>query len=268
MIRLYDWIIDTINHIIRNGWSAAALLGAAFSLLKIRRIRKQIMRHLPAVLRDRDDERLDTIIEQNNEILRRLGGEPWPSNAKPSDPWTPRLATMQSESFTSSWAGSSTARITKRSTNYPKNGVFKMKWLKPEFLTFVVGAVVVLLNDRFGWGLTPEGVIAFFVTIGGYLIQQGIVNVKRGEDGAFSGISVSSRKLIFTLVGALLIGLNEAMELGFGQEAVWTVAGLVTGYNALEGARDAKKADPEPKAVFPYPPGFGLHDEKADEQSH
>lgn len=119
-----------------------------------------------------------------------------------------------------------------------------MKWLRPEFLTFVVGAVVVLLNDRFGWGLTQEGVTAFFVTVGGYFLQQGIVNVKRGEDGAFAGVSVSSRKLIFTLVGALLIGLNEAMQLGYGTEAIWTVAGLVTGYNALEGTRDAKTAVP------------------------
>jgi len=132
-----------------------------------------------------------------------------------------------------------------------------MKWLKPEFLTFVVGAVVVLLNDRYGWGLTTEGVIAFFGTIGGYFLQQGIVNVIRGADGAFAGLSVNSRKLIFTLVGALFIGLNEALQLGFGHEAVWTVAGLVTGYNTLEGVKDAKAAAALPVEVhLPAPIGF------------
>lgn len=266
---MYDWIVDTINHVIRNGWSAAALAGAVFSLLKIRRIRKQVMRHLPQVFRDRDDERLDMIVEQNNEILRRLGGDPWPNNAKQFDPWKPYSVQRNRKSFISCLAGFITVPFARNNTNYHGRVRKRMKWLKPEFLTFVVGAVVVILNDRFGWGLSQEGVIAFFVTIGSYLLQQGIVNVKRGEDGAFAGLSVNSRKLIFTLVGALMIGLNEALQLGFGAESIWMVAGLVTGYNAVEGARDAKAAATPPTTVnFPSPIGFGRHSEQADDQSH
>lgn len=272
---MYDWLIDAINHVIRNGWSTAALLGAVFSLLKIRRIRKQIQRHLPSVFQDRDDERLDLIIKQNNEILRRLGGDPWPTsaNAKQSERSTKFSANIKKSFSTSYWAAFTTARFIKSIINYQRNGVnYKMKWFRPEFLTFVVGVIVMFLNELFGWGLTAEGVITFFVTVGGYFVQQGIVNVKRGDDAAFAGISLNSRKLIFTVVGALMIGLNEAIQLGFSSEMLWTVAGLITGYNALEGARDAKKAEPpqpQPTEVyFPRPIAFGFHDEKADEQSH
>lgn len=144
-----------------------------------------------------------------------------------------------------------------------------MKWFKPEFLTFVVGAIVVVLNERFGWGLTPEGMIAFFATVGGYLLQQGIINLKADGKSAFAGIKLNSRKLFFTLIGALFIGLNEVMELGFGHEVIWTVAALVTGYNAAEGAKDVKTVTASPLEVhLPDSFGYGLHDEKADEQSH
>lgn len=151
-----------------------------------------------------------------------------------------------------------------------------MKWLKPEFITFAVGAVVVILNDRFGWGLTPEGVIAFFVTVGGYLLQQGIVNIKRGQPLSFKGLSVNSRKLIFTLVGALFIGLNEAMQLGFSQDVVWVVAGIITGYNAIEGTKDVQEAKQPPMEVhLPSHKNIGFYvpanipeDPAADDQSH
>lgn len=238
-------------------------------MLKLRRIRKEIQKYLPAPFRDRDDERMDYIVEILkmvvqilNEILKRLGGEPWP-NAKQSDPWKQSFHRQERSFSIFSWVVSMPARIANRFTNYRIGRVKRMKWLRPEFLTFVVGALVVLLNDQFGWGLTQEGVIAFFTTVGGYLLTQGIVNVKRGQDGTFAGVSVQSRKMIFTLVGALFIGLNEAMQLGFGQDAVWTVAGLVTGYNALEGTRDVKTAIPTLRVDLSRP-----EDQEADDQTH
>jgi hypothetical protein len=264
---MYDWIIETIQNVIKHGWSLAALGGAVFSLLKIRRIRKQLQRHLPPVFRDRDDERLDMIIDQNNEIIRRLGGEPWPNlNARQSEVWRPCSAQRKRLSFTFSWVGSTPARSARRFTNYQNGRVKKMKWLRPEFLVFVVGVLVFVLNEQFGWELKQESVVAFFVTVGGYLTQQGLVNIKRGADGAFAGMSVNSRKMILTLVGALLIGLNEVMQLGFDQDTIWGVAALITGYNALEGTLDAKTAIP---TIRLYPShGVREDDPTDDEQSH
>lgn len=266
----WDFAIDSVHTFIKNGLSWVTIAGIAVLLFKNKRIKKGLQKHLPPAFRDYEDERLDLILKQQREILRRLGDEMWPNNdVRHSGPWTSSSVRHKRKSFISCWAESITVRIARHNINY-LGRVKKMKWFKPEFLVFVVGAVVVVLNDRFGWGLTQEGVVAFFVAVGGYLLQQGIINLKTDGKGAFAGIKINSRKLIFTLVAAAFIGLNELMELGYSQEVIWTVAALVTGYNVAEGAKDAKDAAAPPTEVhFPAPIGFVRgNDVPYDGESH
>src|SRR5690606_31067563 len=139
----------SIHTLIKNGLSWATLLGVLVLLLKNKKIKNHIKRHLPVMFRDPEDERLEIIIRQQNEILRRLGGESWESARQFVDS-NPSLVQHKKQFFTSCLTGFITARSAKSYTNYQTNGRVKiMKWLKPEFLTFVVGAVVVVLNEKF-----------------------------------------------------------------------------------------------------------------------
>lgn len=50
-----------------------------------------------------------------------------------------------------------------------------------------------------------------------------------------------SRKLVITVIGALIVTLNDAIGLGLDQDTVWQLATVLTGYVIGQGVADAKK---------------------------
>lgn len=55
----------------------------------------------------------------------------------------------------------------------------------------------------------------------------------------FKGDGKISRKLIAVILAALLMGLNDALDLGLTPETLDRIMYLVLGYNAAQGAVDA-----------------------------
>ncbi|PEZ47019.1 hypothetical protein CN367_11655 [Priestia megaterium] len=52
-----------------------------------------------------------------------------------------------------------------------------------------------------------------------------------------------SRKLVVTVIGALIITLNDAVGLGLDQDTVWQLATVLAGYVIGQGVADVKKKE-------------------------
>lgn len=52
-----------------------------------------------------------------------------------------------------------------------------------------------------------------------------------------------SRKLVITVIGALIVTLNDAIGLGLDQDTVWQLATVLAGYLVAQGVADSKKKE-------------------------
>jgi hypothetical protein len=119
------------------------------------------------------------------------------------------------------------------------------KWIKPDKLMIVIGMLITASNEYFGWALDTENVAAFFFMLFTFFKQQEIIKVVRYAYGLPVAFKINSTKLVFTVLGVLIVALDQVKGMGLGMPEILAIATFVSGYNIKEGNEDVKKSEAE-----------------------
>jgi hypothetical protein len=119
------------------------------------------------------------------------------------------------------------------------------KWIKPDALTVIGGALAAAATRFFGIEIDPANILAAAILLLGYFKAHEYVTVVRDANGLPTSFRMNSRKFIFTAVAFGLIVADELLKLNMGNELILSITTVVTGYNFAEGRKDAKAAEAE-----------------------
>lgn len=119
------------------------------------------------------------------------------------------------------------------------------KWAMPSFLITLISMVAIALNNKFGWHLSPEQLIASIalaVNFVGVTLIADIAKIKRGEMPNFN-----STKLVTMVIALVIIGFSDYVGIHLDEESVWFIAGSAGAFITGKGIRDiAKRKEVEP----------------------
>lgn len=163
---MFDFIIDSIHTIIKNGFTLTSAGAILFLLLKQRKMKRQLKKFLPFMFAD--EEANPVYVQNQLIIMKALGVEPWDGQELPKSP----IQTNLKKSSISLW------------------GEMKMKnkFKSRKFILAVVSAVLIVLNDGLDLGINSETVIAFAGIVAVWITGESVVDAKRAktttEDGS------------------------------------------------------------------------------------
>jgi hypothetical protein len=106
----------------------------------------------------------------------------------------------------------------------------------PSFLISIISIVAIACNNKFGWHLSPEKLIAsvtLAVNFVGITIITDIAKYRRGESP-----NLNSTKLFTLLFACLVIGFSEYVGIELDDESVWFVAGSAAAFITGKGIKD------------------------------
>lgn len=253
---MYDLIVELAHAVWKNGLSLSALGTAIYVLLKQRRVKQALRRVVPWLLSDDSEVKAYianqlVIMENQRRTMAALGVEPlWPENAHTSK--TSRSFRRALKTFSISFlAARSRARaaaaqelLSITNSNMRRKRTMK-KWLRADSLTVIGAAAAAAATRLLGVEIDLTNLAAAALVLLGYFKAHEYVTVVRGANGLPIGFKANSRKLIFTLVAFGLIVADELFKLQLGNELIFTLTAAVTGYNLVEGKKDAKEAEQE-----------------------
>ncbi|QJC52892.1 hypothetical protein HGI30_15840 [Paenibacillus albicereus] len=255
---MYDLIIELAHTVWKNGLSLSALGTAVYVLLKQRKVKQALRRVVPWLLSDDSEVKAYVanqlvIMENQRRTMAALGVDPlWPEDARTSK--TSRSFRRALKTFSISFlAARSRARaaaakellsVTNSTTSKRRKQTMK-KWLRPDSLTVIGAAAAAAATRLLGVEIDLTNLAAATLVLLGYLKANEYVTVVRGANGLPIGFKANSRKLVFTLTAFGLIVADELFKLQLGNELIFTLTAAVTGYNLVEGKKDAKEAEQE-----------------------
>lgn len=253
---MYDLIVELAHTVWKNGLSLSALGTAVYVLLKQRKVKQALRRVVPWLLSDDNEVKAYVanqlvIMENQRRTMAALGVEPlWPEDAHTSK--TSRSFRRALKTFSISFlAARSRARaaavqelLSITNSNMRRKRTMK-KWLRADSLTVIGAAAAAAATRLLGVEIDLTNLAAAALVLLGYFKAHEYVTVVRGANGLPIGFKANSRKLIFTLVAFGLIVADELFKLQLGNELIFTLTAAVTGYNLVEGKKDAKEAEQE-----------------------
>ncbi|MGK9250824.1 hypothetical protein [Paenibacillus humicus] len=255
---MYDLIIELAHAVWKNGLSLSALGTAVYVLLKQRKVKQALRRVVPWLLSDDSEVKAYIanqliIMENQRRTMAVLGVDPvCPEDAsisKTSKSFRRALRTFFiSFSAARSRALAAVGReplFTTNSTISKRRKQKMKKWFKADSLTVLGAAAAAAATRFFGVEIDVTNIAAAAIILLGYFKAHEYVTVVRGANGLPVGFKANSRKFIFTIVAFGLIAADELFKLGLGNELIFTLTAAVTGYNLVEGKKDAKQAEQE-----------------------
>lgn len=115
-----------------------------------------------------------------------------------------------------------------------------MKWVMPSFLTSLLSIIAIACNNKFGWHLSPDKLIASVgLTINFVIVTMSadIAKMKRGERPNWN-----STKLFTLVFACLMIGFSQYMGIDLDTEEVLFIAGAAAAFITGKGIRDSVQA--------------------------
>lgn len=116
------------------------------------------------------------------------------------------------------------------------------KWIRPDKLVIIFGLLTTSANEFLGTNIESGNIVAFFVILFTYLKANEIINITRYAHGLPVEFRVNSSKLVFTLIGLGMTLYATYSGEALSQETIYSIAGLISGYNVYEGKKDAQEA--------------------------
>lgn len=111
-----------------------------------------------------------------------------------------------------------------------------MKWVMPSFLTSLISIIAIACNNKFGWHLSPDKLIAsvaLSINFVGVSVVTDIAKLKRGEIP-----NLNSTKLFTLLFACLMIGFSDYIGIELDEESVWFIAGTAAAFITGKGIKD------------------------------
>ncbi|OXM17312.1 hypothetical protein [Paenibacillus herberti] len=256
---MYDLILELTHTVWKNGLSLSALGTAVYVLLKQRKVKRALRRVVPWLLEDESEVKAYVanqliIMENQRRTMAALGVDPLcPEDANISK--TSRNFRRALKTFCISFLAARSRALdvvgleTLFTISSPIKKRRKMnmikKWFRADSLTVIGAAAAAGATRLFGVEIDLTNLAAATLVLLGYFKANEYVTVVRGANGLPIGFKANSRKFIFTLVAFGLIIADELFKLQLGNELIFTLTAAVTGYNLVEGKKDAKEAEQE-----------------------
>lgn len=169
-------IFDAIEAFVRYGlsWTAVAIL-----LVRNRRLRKFVNRHLPKIMQDRTDSDIAEIKRDVKSIKRHLGvKEEWNVHtSRKENAWEKYLKSLQAGGLFALAAKCITHL--KATYQYRRRMKDMQKFKSRKFWMAIISALLVVLNEGLGLGVDSETVLAFAAIVISYIIGESHVDSKK-----------------------------------------------------------------------------------------
>lgn len=110
------------------------------------------------------------------------------------------------------------------------------KWVMPSFLTSLISILAIACNNKFGWHLSPDKLIAsvaLSINFVGVTVITDIAKFRRGEIP-----NINSTKLFTLLFACLMIGFSDYIGIELDEESVWFIAGTAAAFITGRGIKD------------------------------
>lgn len=179
---MYDFLIDTLHTLLKNGLTLSSALAVLVLLLKNRRLKRYINDHLPKILRDHDDERLNRIESKLDYLIELEGGTCAPIS-KHYDTNTPMNSFGRS---TSLQTGKSTVPFIIKFMNSRRMKSMKKKFTSRKFWITVVSAGLLIAKEGLDIEVDSETILAFAGIVLTWILGESHVDAKRVQKGAES----------------------------------------------------------------------------------
>lgn len=106
------------------------------------------------------------------------------------------------------------------------------KYVDPKFITGIVTIIAVALNNKFGWHLDPEKLVASVALSINFIVVQILVDVKTGKP------SLNSTKFVTMIFACVVIGFSSYLDIDLEEESIWWIAGTAAAFITGKGVKD------------------------------
>ena len=160
---MYDFTIGLFESIVKHGLSWSTAAAVLFLILKQRAMKRKLKRYLPFMFKDEEVNptyvnNQKTIMENQRMMMERMGLE-WSGPESPMKP----IPTSLKKSYQLSW------RAMK----------MKNKLKSRKFWITILGAALVVLNETFDLGLSPESQATIVAILISFILGESHVDAKR-----------------------------------------------------------------------------------------
>lgn len=176
---MYDFLVETLYALYRNGFSVTAIGAVAYVLLRQRRVKKRLKQYIPWLFEDESEvkgyiQNQHTIMENQKLIMERMGIECHVPMLKKSSKDSAQKSVQRSPWH---WTTLSTARDVGKYTHW--RGKIMKKFKSRKFIIAVVGAILIVLNDGLDLGIDSNTVLAFAGLLATWIVGEAAVDAKR-----------------------------------------------------------------------------------------
>lgn len=185
---IIQWIADTVNAILKHGWSVTTFIVALTALLRVNAVRRALLKRLPK--RFRHEDKLDSIQRDIRAIKAHLGVEGWDADYLNGKNEQNEMSGVPKK-LLSPQAVSVPVTTIKHFT--PLKGIFhslqrrmnmnilKSKWLSRKFLTAYATIIVVVLNDILDLGVNAETIYTVAGIVATWIAGESAVDIARAK---------------------------------------------------------------------------------------
>ncbi|MFF2156049.1 hypothetical protein ACFVVQ_12105 [Paenibacillus chitinolyticus] len=143
------------------------------------------------------------------------------------------------------------------------------KWISPQFITGVVTMVAIALNNRFGWHISPDKLVAAVVVAVNFIVAQIMVDIQKMKNGEKP--TFNSTKFVTMFIACTALGFSQYLGIELSEQEVIALATTAAAFITAKGVRDIsneKKKQAEAE-VYSQPEEVNrLHDQNAANHSH
>ncbi|MGX4584071.1 hypothetical protein [Paenibacillus chitinolyticus] len=110
------------------------------------------------------------------------------------------------------------------------------KWVDPKFVTGVVTMIAIALNNRFGWHVSPDKLVAAVVVAGNFIIAQISVDIQKMKNGEKP--TFKSAKFVTMIIACTIIGFSQYLGIELSEQEVIALAGAAITVITAKWVRD------------------------------
>lgn len=187
---MYDFLIDILHSLWRNGFSLTALGAVVFVILRQRKVKRKLQRLVPMLFSE--DSEVKEYVQNQKVIIRNLKilftflgveGE-WNAGTSQSEKkdCRVRFTSLPKAGWLARYAGLFIPK--QRIFQFRKEKMNMNKFKSRKFILAVVGAILIILNDGLDLGIDSNTVLAFAGLLATWIVGESAIDATRTAKGA------------------------------------------------------------------------------------
>ncbi len=253
---MYEYLLSIIESFIKYGVTPTALVMALIYFFRTKHFKRLANRRVPWLFKDESDvlnyQARQIRIESKLDALLSAGGVSWDADSKIGNVELMRTNGQQKKS-SSQLAAFALAILAKCFTplkviyhSLQRRMSMRSKLLSRKLWMTIIGSVILVLNQQLGWSLSADSLIGIGSLFMSFILGQSVVDTN--GVGQFAPLiqKLKSSKLWVSLIGSILIILNDEYQWGMTADNIYVIVGIavsfILGKSAVSVVQASKNA--------------------------